>query len=151
MVNHSPTESVLDQDLTEKIRKLCQHGYQLFDDGDSKTALRRFYLAWTMLPKPQTQWEEAGWVLTALGDVYFSQKNFEQGIESLNSALHCPKAFGNPSIHLRLAKCLFEADRATEAQQQFQLVIEHGGENELTQEDPKYIASLETTLEPTST
>ena len=133
---------VLDSTIADKTRDLCQQGYELFDAGDIKTALRRFYSAWTLIPKPQTQWQEAGWVLTALGDAYFAKGEFDNGREALMSALHCPKALGNPVIHLRLGQCFFELDEHDKAAQQFELVQNHGGADLLAKEDPKYFTNL---------
>ena len=142
MFDNSSTTSPLDRDIAAKTRQLCQQGYQLFDNGDIKTALRRFYSAWTLLPKPQTQWEEAGWVLTALGDAYFAKGDFKNGKEALLSALHCPKARGNPVIHLRLGQCLFELAEQDAARRQFELVLQNGGETLFHKEDAKYRQSL---------
>ncbi len=142
MLDNSPTAHSLNEDITAKTRTLCQQGYQLFDEGDIKTALRRFYSAWTLLPKPQTQWQEAGWILTALGDAYFAKGDFKNGKEALVSALHCPNTRGNPIIHLRLGQCLFELDELDSARKQFEQVLENGGEQLLQKEDPKYWQSL---------
>ena len=132
----------LDRAIADKTRDLCQQGYELFDAGDIKTAIRRFYSAWTMIPKPQTQWQEAGWILTALGDAYFTKGDFDNGREALSSALHCPKAMGNPIIHLRLGQCLFELNEQEKAAQQFELVRNHGGEALINKEDPKYFSHV---------
>lgn len=135
--NTTPVEP-LDSSVAEKVRALCKHGYEAYDNGDTKIALRRFYSAWTLLPKPQNQWQEAGWILTALGDTYFAKGDYKNGQQALLSALHCPEADGNPSIHLRLGQCLYEMGKNEEALAQFQRVLEHGGESILLKEDPKY-------------
>ncbi|ARN76510.1 hypothetical protein BST96_19585 [Oceanicoccus sagamiensis] len=124
--------------MADKTRELCQQGYTLFDSGDIKGAIRSFYSAWTLIPKPQTQWQEAGWVLTALGDAYFTKGDYDNGREALMSALHCPKAMGNPIIHLRLGQCFFELGQTEKAAQQFDLVRNHGGEDLIAKQDPKY-------------
>ena len=49
----------LDRTTAMKVREICQQGYFLFDNGNFKSAIRQFYSAWTLLPKPQTQWEDA--------------------------------------------------------------------------------------------
>ncbi len=134
----SPTLLTLDVTIATKAREICQQGYLLFDDGDIKSALRQFYSAWTLLPKPQTQWEEAGWILAALGDAYFTKGYFESGREALSSALHCPKASGNPFIHLRLGQCLFELGELNDAQTHFQRVGEGGGAELFAKEPLKY-------------
>lgn len=138
MVNKSSSPATLDEEIATEARKLCKVGYELFDQGDIKTALRRFYSAWTMLPKPQTDYEEAGWILTALGDAYLAKGEYENAKEALLSALHCPKTLGNPIIHLRLGECLQELNQVAEANEQFQLVIDNGGEELFAKEKPKY-------------
>jgi tetratricopeptide (TPR) repeat protein len=137
-MNDTSILNQLDSSIAEKTRRLCQQGYQLFDKGDIKAALRCFYSAWTLLPKPQTQWEEAGWVLTALGDAYFANSDFDNGREALMSALHCPKALGNPIIHLRLGQCLFELGQQEQAALHFHLVRDHGGKDLFIKEAAKY-------------
>ena len=138
MINKPSDPAVLDEDIAAGARKLCKVGYELFDQGDIKTALRRFYAAWTLLPKPQTDYEEAGWILTALGDAYLAKGEYESAKEALLSALHCPKTLGNPIIHLRLGECLQELDQVAEAKEQFQLVIDNGGEALFAKEKPTY-------------
>ena len=66
-----PKAALLDAKLVAKIRDLCYQGYVQYDDHDYRRALRTFYQAWLLVPKPQTEWRQAGWVLTAIGDAYF--------------------------------------------------------------------------------
>ncbi|MGK0500982.1 MAG: tetratricopeptide (TPR) repeat protein [Oceanicoccus sp.] len=126
--------------ISEQVRQLCQRGYTQFDEGEIKAAIRRFYEAWTLLPKPQHQWPEAGWVLTALGDAYVAKGDFVSGREALESALHCPQTQGNPIIHCRLGQCLFELGELAGAKQQWAVVTANGGEQLLAQLDAKYSA-----------
>lgn len=128
----------LQPEISEKILELCQQGYVLYDGGDFKTALRRFYSAWNLLPKPQTNWQHAGWVLTAIGDAYFAKKDYENGKQALLSALHCPLAGGNPIIHLRLGQCHFELGEYAAANDQFNEIISQGNIALLSKENPKY-------------
>lgn len=140
MNDSSLQADTLSPDIAQQVRDYCQQGYQHYDEGDVSGAIRLFYSAWTRLPKPQTQWEQAGWVLTALGDAYFAKADYENGRHALLSALHCPKAEGNPFIHLRLGQCLFELGETEAAREQFQRVRDNAGEPLFRQEDPKYSA-----------
>jgi tetratricopeptide (TPR) repeat protein len=148
MIKNTPNQNTtdklitLDKPIADKTLELCQLGYKQFDQGEFKTALRHFYSAWTLLPKPQSQWEQAGWILTALGDAYFAKGEYDNASEALRSALHCPKALGNPIIHLRLGQCLYELNDSSSALQQFELVCSHGGEDLFQQELPKYYQFL---------
>lgn len=102
-------------DLTLQVRRLCADGYRLYDSKEYRLALRSFYQAWLLIPKPQTEYVEAGWVLTAIGDTYFKLKQFEQAAESLTSALYCPESDKSPFLQLRLGQCLYELGRIPEA------------------------------------
>ncbi|MFT5692345.1 MAG: tetratricopeptide (TPR) repeat protein [Oceanicoccus sp.] len=139
-VNIPPEE--LKPAISEKVLNLCKQGYALYDQGDNKIALRRFYSAWNLLPKPQTDWQEAGWVLTAIGDAYFAKGDFENGKQALLSAMHCPLASGNPIIHLRLGQCHFELAEYGAARDQFSQVISQGNLALLKKENPKYLKSM---------
>src|SRR5690554_6694751 len=101
--------------LTHQVRQLCADGYRLYDRGEYRLALRAFYQAWLLIPKPQSDYAEAGWVLTAIGDAYFKLGQFEPGSESLQSALCCPEADKSPFLQLRLGQCLWELAREAEA------------------------------------
>ena len=109
--------STLNPALQRSVRDLCREGYASYDAGDYRQAIRHFFAAWTRLPKPQTQWEEAGWVLTALGDAYFAKGSYEQAREAMESALHCPGTAGNPFIYLRLSQALYELGQREQARE----------------------------------
>lgn len=109
--------SIEKQRLTQTILEFCARGYQLYDAGDYQGALRLFYQGWLALPKPQTDWTEAGWVLTAIGDCYFRLRRYRQGCEALNSALYCPDMNRVPFAHLRLGQCLYELGDMDKARQ----------------------------------
>lgn len=137
------SDETLDVELSEQVRGLCQQGYTLFDQQDYTGAIRQFFSAWTLLPKPQTQWREAGWVLTALGDAYFAKGNYDSGIEALRSALHCPMTRDNPIVHLRLGQCLFELGELQEGQKHLAFALQQAGAQLFEKEDAKYLAALE--------
>lgn len=131
---------ILHPKIEINVLKLCKQGYTMYDNGEIKSALRKFYSAWTLLPKPQTQWQEAAWVLTALGDAYFTKGDYKNGQQALLSALHCPAGSGNPVIHFRLGQCLFELGNLDDARIQFNKAIDHGGKKLLEQANQDYWA-----------
>lgn len=130
--------SILAPDLATKVRRLCYRGYQYYDEGDFQLALRTFYQAWLALPKPQTQWREAGWVLTAIGDAYFRIGKHQQACEALTSAMRCPGATRSPFAHLRLGQALYELEQLAQAQDVLRKAIEMGGSDLFAREDAKY-------------
>jgi tetratricopeptide (TPR) repeat protein len=139
----------LDEQQTHEIKCLCAEGYRLYDENNYKEALRLFYKAWTDIPKPQTDHEEAGWVLTAIGDCYFRTEQWAQGQESLTSALHCPNMKGNPFIHLRLGQCLLELNRPNDAVEHLEQAYLNGGSKLFSNELPKYLmAAMQGDISP---
>lgn len=128
---------------TKRIRSLCQDGYGVYDQYEFREALRLFYQAWLLIPKPQSQFEEAGWVLSAIGDCYFRLELFDQAIESLESALHCPKVCGNPFVHLRLAQCYLDVGVKDLAQEHMCLAQQSNNAEILDGLAPRYLALSE--------
>jgi tetratricopeptide (TPR) repeat protein len=129
-------------EIESQLMTLCRQGYALHDKGDFKNALRKFYSAWALLPKPQSQWVEATWVLTALGDAYYSKGDYENSQRALNSALYCPEGMGNPVIHIRLGQCLSELGDNDAARAEFVKACEHGGETLVLAQEERYLALL---------
>lgn len=129
----------LEPTLDKRVRQLCADGYRIYDSGDYEQALRRFYQAWTLIPKPQTQFEASGWVLTAIGDSYFAKGNFSAGIEALRSALFCPQTVGNPFVYLRLGQCYLEQQRTDDADRHLARALYSGGETLFEKEAVHYL------------
>lgn len=133
-------------DMTDAIRQdikaICAEGYALYDQADYRHALRKFYQAWMLLPKPQTDFEESGWVLTGIGDSYFRSQQYEQGKEALASALHCEGMIDNPFIHLRLGQCLMELGVQGSANTHLGIAYERGGRKLFEKEAPKYLMAV---------
>ena len=121
-----------------KVRALCASGYREYDARRYPEALRLFYQAWLELPKPQSSWPESTWVLSSIGDCYFRLQQFEQGCESLTSALHCPAGQKSPFIHLRLGQCLHELKQPFLACKQLRKAYDTGGSGIFNDQDQKY-------------
>lgn len=129
-------------ELNLQIRHQCAEGYARYDQGAFKDALRLFYQAWLLLPKPQTDYEAAGWVLTAIGDTYFRMSQYEQGREALESALYCPRADESPFVHLRLGQCLWELLHPESAQSHLLQAYAIGQVEIFAAEDQKYYVAI---------
>ena len=131
----------LDKAIRDQIKALCAEGYALYDEAAYRSALRKFYQAWMLLPKPQTDYMESGWVLTAIGDSYFRSQQYEQGREALVSALHCEGMIDNPIIHLRLGQCLLELGSKAMATTHLGVAYERGSRKLFEKEAPKYLVA----------
>ncbi len=126
-------------DIEEKIRVFYEDSYTHYDRFNFKQALRGFYHAWILIPKPQSQYSVAGQVLTAIGDCYFKMRQYDCGKEALRSALHCPGTLTDPFLHLRLGQCCYELHQREQAYQEFTLVMKLGGYEMFDRETSKYI------------
>ena len=137
------TPESLAPSLSKKITDLCAAGYTHYDQMDFEKALRTFYQAWVALPKPQTQYTEAGWVLTALCDTYFRLSRLPQALEAANSALFCPKAEQNSFVLFRKGQILLDQGEVAKARVILHKVHSHGGAKLFEQENTKYIAAID--------
>ena len=124
------------------LKNLCANAYEAYDKGDFKGALRLFYQAWVKLPKPQTDFEESGWVLTGIGDTYFRLSQLDQSLEALNSALHCPGTEDNPFVILRIGQCHFNNGQKPLARKFLHKAYLAGGEALFKKEDPAYLVAI---------
>jgi hypothetical protein len=91
-----------------RVCAICQEGDSFAARGNYLTALERYWAAWDLLPDPKSRWDAATWILGAVGDANFLSGDFAAGRDNLSAAMHCPRAIGNPFLHLRLGQCLRE-------------------------------------------
>jgi tetratricopeptide (TPR) repeat protein len=141
------TETIISQKARQAVKHLCADGYQAYDLGDYNSALRLFYQAWLQLPKPQTQFTEAGWVLTAIGDAYFQSQQYPQSIEALRSAQHCPDIDSNPFVHLRLGQALLDSGHNNEARKHLLHSYKLSGRTLFDQENVRYLEQISDLIE----
>ena len=134
--------SNLDPQTARGIKVLCERGYELYDQENYKTALRVFYQAWLRVPKPQTDWLEAGLILTAIGDTYFRLNQYDQACEALGSALHCPSIDKSPFIHLRLGQSFLNQGNMSRARQTLYQAYTLGGKSVFEKESSRYLDAI---------
>jgi tetratricopeptide (TPR) repeat protein len=132
--------------MAARIDAIAEQGNVLADRGDYDAAVRQFVDALALLPEPVTQWGEATWLLTAIGDVQFQAGHFEQARTALSDCMHCPGTIGNPFIHLRLGEAQFELGDLTRAADELTRAYLGAGEEIFSQESPKYFAFLKTRI-----
>lgn len=138
----SAAPSELPDPLSKRIKDLCTQGYQFYDQEAYEQAVRTFYQAWVLLPKPQTQYRAAGWVLTALADAYFKLRKWPQALEAANSALFCPDAHKNLFCKMRKGQTLFEMGDKAAARVALFEVYENGGQALLAAEPATYLQAI---------
>ncbi len=141
------TEPNISLKIRQAVKHLCADGYHAYDQGDYSSALRLFYQAWLQLPKPQTQFVEAGWVLTAIGDAYFRSEQYPQSIEALRSAQHCPQIDKNPFVHFRLGQALLDSGQNNEARKHLLQSYKLSGRTLFEQEGARYLEQISDLVE----
>lgn len=131
--------SELGTSTTEQIRIYCAEGYSSYDSANYNEALALFNKAWQLIPEPQLSYRESGWVLTAIGDAYFKNKQFKKAKLALKAALHCPGINQNPFVLLRLGQAFFELGNSDKAHQTLARAFKKGGRHLFIDEPPRYL------------
>jgi tetratricopeptide (TPR) repeat protein len=139
----------LDGAVYDTITTLCESGDELAEEESYREAIEMYDEAWRLLPEPKIDWEAATWILSAIGDAHFFQRDFEEAREAFMGAVRAPEGLGNPFIHLRLGQCAFELGMMSHAEDELaRAYICEGGKEIFANEDPKYFRHLQTVLEP---
>lgn len=138
----------LDDQIYARIKALCQNGEEAAARGQRSEAIEDFSAALEVVPAPKEEWESTTWILGAIGDLQFLDGAFEASRETLQWAMHCPGAIGNPFLHLRLGQCQFELENLERAGDELARAYLGGGDELFEAEDPKYLKYVHTILVP---
>lgn len=130
-------------EIIAEIDRLCKLGDTDADLSRFPAALASYWAAWDLLPEPKLDCEEATWILAAVGDANFLGRDFIAGRDNLSTVMHCPGAIGIPFLHLRLGQCQFELGNEALAIDELRRAWNDGGADLFDDEDPKYLALLE--------
>lgn len=132
--------------MHEQITELCKEGDALASAGSPDDAVQKYIAALKLLPGDPRQYEAATWIYVALGDVHFRSQHFDKAFKCFYNAVQCPKGLGNPFIHLRLGQLCFQLDNLDRAADELTRAYMGGGLNIFMEDDPKYLAFLETRI-----
>jgi tetratricopeptide (TPR) repeat protein len=136
----------IDDAIHSKIVNFCKEGDNYLEQEDYARAIHKYCDAFDIIPDPYENYEASTWVLTSLGNAYFLMGDYENALCSLQDVMHCPKAIGNPYIHLKLGQVQFETGNFTRAQDELARAYMGGGKEVFTDENPKYYEYLKTFL-----
>ena len=98
----------LETTIYKKIVKLSEAGDNYADKEKWDKALQKYYKALELIPEPKYDWEASTWLYVAIGDAYYYKNEYNNAINSMNEALKCPDALGNPFINLRMGESYYE-------------------------------------------
>ena len=88
IICYGQNKKPIDNKKYEKIKKLSKKGDLLAENGDYKKSLEKYWKAYDLIPNPKTEWEATLWLLTAIGDSNFLNKDFKAGVDNFTSAMN---------------------------------------------------------------
>jgi tetratricopeptide (TPR) repeat protein len=138
----------LSDELHGRVVALAEKGDDLVGEGKCAQGIDKYSEAWQLLPEPKEDWEAATWLLSAIGDAYYSAREFQDSVSAFSGALLCPGGLGNAFIHLRLGQAYWELGDSRRAQDNLARAYMAGGRDVFQAEDPKYLTFLSTCLKP---
>ena len=83
-----------------------------------------------------------------LGDVYFQSGENDTALAAYADAVNSPGGVGDPEIHLRLGKMLFDRNDEKQAADNLARALIMGGKKVFEGEDEKYFDFITTKLDP---
>jgi tetratricopeptide (TPR) repeat protein len=145
--DHSGSAAELPDAIHSRIVALCKEGDLLAKDGNGKSAREKYFAALALLPEPRDAWSAATWTFVAVGDTHFHVGEFREANSAFQDAVRSAGGLGNPYVHLRLGQCAFEAGGLDRAADELTRAYMGAGLDILLEDDPKYLAFLETRIQ----
>lgn len=102
-------EKEIDEDLSEKLDMLAEQGNNLLDIGKETEALKAWQEALNLIPFPKNIHLETVWFEASMGEIYFTQRKFNQANILYNNALiNQLETRLDSHILMRLGECNYE-------------------------------------------
>lgn len=136
----------LDSNVHQEITNLCKKGDELVEYGKFLEAKDIYLKALELLPQNHKAWEAATWIYVAIGDIHLRLGNIEKAFKCFFNAVQCPTGLGNPYIHFRLGQTYFESGIMDKAVDELTRAYMGAGLEIFMEDDPKYLAFLETKI-----
>jgi tetratricopeptide (TPR) repeat protein len=138
----------LNSKIHDKILEICSVGEKLSESENYPDAIIEYWKAFDLLPDPKLGWDAALWILAAIGDANFLNKDYVACRDNLSNAMHCPGGIGNPFLHLRLGQSWFELKNYEKSADELARAYMGAGYEIFESENPIYFKFLKTRLKP---
>ena len=125
--------------LSRQVNNLADQADLLLEQGHFRAAAQQYQQAMDLLPKPLTQWSACAWLAVSLGDSYFFAGDYQSAQATLERAMDCPGAHGNPYAHLRLGQVQLELGHCEQAADELTFALANGGLEIFEGESPRYL------------
>lgn len=145
-----PDAAQLDDRIVTTITELCGRGDDQVEAGRYEEAIARYEDALALVPQPVRAWAVTTWILTAIAEARFLQKDWVRAKESIFEAFRCEGAIGNAFLHLRLGQVELELGAKGRALEELIRAHQRAGDEVFEGEDPKYLAMVKAALEASS-
>lgn len=102
-------EGEIDEALSQKLDELAEEGNQLLEQGNQEGALKVWQKAINLIPEPKSIKKEMVWFEGSMGDIYFSQRAFnEANLLFYRTFRNFSDEGKNPFICMRYGECCYE-------------------------------------------
>jgi tetratricopeptide (TPR) repeat protein len=133
---------------SDELERLMAAGEELADAGRSEEALACFRAAWDLLPEPKDAQQPAAPILAAVAECCFSLGRWDDCCSAVQHAFRCGADLANPFLRLRLGQSLYELGNQRESANWLVPVYLAKGRAPFEGEDPKYLDSFRSRLDP---
>lgn len=131
-----------------EVKRLSSQGDALTKKGSYAEAIETYWKAWDLLPEPKQEWDAGLWLLAAIGDANFLNRDYVACRDNLSVAMHFSGAIGNPFLHLRLGQCQYELGNMKRAADELARAYLLEGKKIFKNDDPKYLTFIKSKLKP---
>ena len=128
----------LSAELYDSIIHEMEQGDNASENDFFKSALRHCERALNLIPTPQTDWEIALHVYTALGDCCFNLEDYPSANSYYNKALLCPDAVDYGYVWLGLGQSFYELGNIEKAKDSLMSTYMLEGKEIFEDVDEKY-------------
>jgi len=141
--------SKLDPELFQQIRSICEHAGNLVQMGEDDFAISKYYEALGLVPDPKSDYSISTFIYTALGEEYFSMKDYAEAGKCFLKAHKCPGGEDIGQISFRIGQCLEECGERKMAQDFLCQAYLLDGDKLFSKANPKYYKIIRSEVEGT--
>lgn len=142
-----PEASQLDDTIVTRVTELCERGDDDVENALYEAAIEKYEEALSLVPRPLYAWAVTTWILTAIAEARYLQKDWARVKEVVMEAFRCEGAIGNPFLHLRLGQAEIALGSKGRGVDELIRAHERGGDDVFDGEDPKYLALVQAALD----
>lgn len=142
-----PDPSQLDDAIVSRVTELCERGDDDTEAGRYDDAIAKYEEALGLIPRPFYAWAVTTWILSAIAEARYLQRDWTRAREAILEAFRCVGAVGNPFLHLRLGQIEIELGSKGRGLDELIRAHERGGDDVFDGEDPRYLAMVRAALD----